>query len=92
VPSSSSRPLLPNFFFVNAPDGISAYVKRKITRDLAYGARGMYKIQSYRQDHPMFDGNAYAIGGTFDNEILMLYTTYPTRPTEGTRVYIGQLR
>jgi hypothetical protein len=84
VPSSiSRRPLLPNFFFeLNAPNGDALEVRRKVTRDLAYGARGMHRIQSYKQDQPMFDGNAYTIGGTYNNEILRLYTTHPTRPTD----------
>jgi hypothetical protein len=86
VPSSNNRrPLLPNFFFeLNAPNGQGLVVRRKVTRDLAYGARGMHRIQSYKQDQPMFDGNAYTIGGTYnsDCETLILYTTHPTRPTD----------
>ena len=84
VPSSNnSRPLLPNFFFeLDAPDKHDA--RWKVTQDLVYGARGMHKIQSYMQDQPMFDGNAYAIGGTYDcyTQTLMLHTTHPTRPTD----------
>ena len=86
VPSSdNSKPLLPNFFFeLDTPNGHVLDTRLKVTRDLAYGARGMHKIQSYRQDQPMFDGNAYAIGGTYDcySQTLMLYTTHPTRPTD----------
>ena len=85
VPSKRDcKPLLPNFFFELSPDGGGATINRKLTQDLAYGARGMHKIQSYAQDQPVFDGNAYAIGGTYhsDSVTLTLYTTHPTRPTD----------
>ena len=78
----NSRPQLPNFFFeLNPSNGNPAKLELKIVRDLAYGARGIQKIQCYGQDQPVFDGNAYAIGCTYQYGSLELYTMHPTQPT-----------
>ena len=54
----------------------------KITEDLAYGARGMHKIQSYGQGQSVFDGNAYTIGLIYDcyDRDLACYTMHATGP------------
>ena len=83
VPSSNdSRPLLPNFFSEVGTN--PSMMERRITQVLGYGARSMYKIQSYRQGQSVFDGNAYTIGSTYsygeNAGILRLYTMHPTGP------------
>jgi hypothetical protein len=86
IPSSDdSRPLLPNFFAeAKGPTGNAAQMKLQITQDLAYGARGMHKTQSYGQDQPMYDGNTYTYGATYHSgtSTLQLYGMHPTEPAD----------
>ena len=44
--------------------------------------RGMQKMQSYKQDDPIYDGNAYALGATFHSGTgtLQMYAMHPTEP------------
>jgi len=67
VPSKREHtPLLPNFFTeVKGPDGNAAVLKRQITNDAAYGARGMVEMQSHGEDSRTYDGSAYTIGSTY---------------------------
>jgi hypothetical protein len=84
IPSTQQhRPALPNFFMeAKGPDGKASEVKRQITQDLAGGARGMLKMQSYGQDEPVYDGNAYVYGTTYNSGAgtLQLYAMHPTEP------------
>ncbi|KAF1809586.1 hypothetical protein P152DRAFT_383747, partial [Eremomyces bilateralis CBS 781.70] len=86
IPTSQRhRPALPNFFLeAKGPDGKASEAKRQITQDLACGARGMHKMQSYGLDEPECDGNAYAFGSTYHSGTgtLQLYTMHPTEPVE----------
>jgi hypothetical protein len=86
IPSNDySRPLLPNFFMeAKGPDGKASEMMLQITQDLATGARGMHKIQSYGQEQPIYDGNAYTIGSTYHKGTgtLQLYAMHPTPPVE----------
>jgi hypothetical protein len=80
------RPALPNFFMeAKGPDGKASEAKRQITQDLACGARGMLKMQSYGQNEPVYDGNAYAYGSTIHNGHLQMYAMHPTEPAESDR-------
>lgn len=83
MPSDNSRPLLPNFFFEQV-FGRGEYLnaESKITEDLAYGARGMHKIQSYGQGQSVFDGNAYTIGLIYDwyDRAITCYSMHVTGP------------
>jgi hypothetical protein len=86
IPSTDdSRPLLPNFFMeAKGPTGSAAEMKLQITQDLAAGARGIHKMQSYGRDESVFDGNAYSIGSTYHSGTgtLQLYAMHPTKPAE----------
>jgi hypothetical protein len=79
------RPAFPNYFAEEkGPDGNAAELERQITCDLAYGARGMLKMQSYGQGGDTFDGNAYTLGSTYHSGsgVLTMYVMHPTQPAD----------
>ena len=84
IPSSQrKRPALPNFFMeAKGPEGKSSVAKRQITQDLAAGARGMLRMQSYGLDDPVFDNKAYTFGSIYDSgsSTLQLFAMHPTKP------------
>lgn len=84
IPSSQRHgPALPNFFTeAKGPDGKASVAKRQITQDLATGARGMLRMQSYELDEPVFDNNAHTFGSTYHSGTgaLQLYAMHPTEP------------
>jgi len=86
VPSKREHaPVLPNFFTeVKGQDGNAAVLKRQITNDAAYGARGMVEMQSYGQDSRVYDGSAYTIGSTYHSGTgtLQMYAMHPTEPAD----------
>ncbi|KAF3484297.1 uncharacterized protein GIQ15_03621 [Arthroderma uncinatum] len=84
LPSTqSSLPMAPNFFLeTKGPDGSLAVATRKACYHGALGARGIRKLQSYKQDEPSNDNNAYTITSTYHGGTLKLYTTHPTAPRE----------
>jgi hypothetical protein len=88
VPSTyGDRPMLPNFFLeLKGPTGDMAELKLQIVYDLVIGARAMYKLQTYGQTRPEFDGNAYTIGATYfsPSASLILWTVHPFRPQHPT--------
>lgn len=82
IPSSQRhRPALPNFFMeAKDPDGKVSKAKRQITQDLAVGARGMLRMQSYELDESVSDNNAYTFGSTYYSGYMQLYAMHPTEP------------
>jgi len=81
--TDTSRPLLPNFFTeVKGPKGDAIELKLQITQDLGNGARGMHKLQSYKQKNPTYDGKAYTLGATYHSGTgtLQMYAMHPTEP------------
>ncbi|KAH8701336.1 hypothetical protein GQ44DRAFT_831942 [Phaeosphaeriaceae sp. PMI808] len=82
IPSTQKqRPALPNFFVeVKGTDGKISEAKRQVMHDLAVGARGMLKMQSYELNEPAFDNSAYAFGCTYHDGNLSLYAAHPTKP------------
>jgi hypothetical protein len=84
IPSSQRhRPALPNFFMeAKGPDGKASEAKRQITQDLAAGARGMLRMQSYGLDEPVFDNKAYTFASSYysGTGTLQLYAMHPTEP------------
>ncbi|EDN02670.1 predicted protein [Histoplasma mississippiense (nom. inval.)] len=84
VPSTQKdHPIAPNFFQeAKGPDGSPAVATRQACYHGAMGARGIYKLQSYKQDEPAYDNKAYTITSTYQAGQLKLYTTHPTAPRE----------
>ncbi|OAL53546.1 kinase-like protein [Pyrenochaeta sp. DS3sAY3a] len=84
IPSSyHHRGVLPNFFLqVKGSEGRASHLKRQIAHDLAVGARGMLKLQSYGLDVPVFDNKAYTFGATYYYGHLQLYVMHPTEPRD----------
>ena len=59
--------VLPNYFLeAKAPKGGADVVKQQACYDGALGARAMHQLQSYREDQPVFDGDAYTLVSTYD--------------------------
>ncbi|KAK3081884.1 hypothetical protein LTS18_013756 [Coniosporium uncinatum] len=84
VPSKREHaPLLANFFMeAKGQDGNAAVLRRQVTMDAAYGARGILEIQSYGQDSRTYDGNAYTIGSSYSDGQLKMYTMHPSEPVQ----------
>ena len=82
VPSTQEDlPMAPNFFLeAKGPDGTAAVAKRQAVYDGALGARGMQSLQSYGENEPVYDNNAYTITSIYSDGQLKLYTTHPTQP------------
>ncbi|EER41077.1 conserved hypothetical protein [Histoplasma capsulatum H143] len=78
VPSTQGDlPILPNFFLeVKGPDGSPAVANRQACYYGALGARGTHFLQSYQQDKPVYDNNAYTITSTYLGGHLKLYSTH----------------
>ncbi|KKZ66335.1 hypothetical protein EMCG_07936 [[Emmonsia] crescens] len=84
IPSTqTSLPMTPNFFLeVKGPDGSPAIATRQACYNGTLGARGIHKLQSYKQDEPVYDNKAYTITSTYLAGTLKLYTTHSTAPRE----------
>ncbi|KAL3420389.1 hypothetical protein PVAG01_08888 [Phlyctema vagabunda] len=83
-----TAPVLPNFFLeVKGPSGGMDVAKRQACYDGALGARAMHQLQSYGQDEPVYDGNAYTISTTYVDGQLKIYTTHPGQASDGTTEY-----
>ena len=79
-------PIVPSFCVaLKGPDGSIAVAKRQASYDGALGARGMHSFQSYGQDEPVYDNNAYAITSTYHTGHLKMYITHPAQPASPRR-------
>jgi hypothetical protein len=89
-------PIPPNFFLAaKGPDGSAAVAKRQACYDGALGARGMQSLQSYGQDEPVYDNNAYTITSIYHNGQLQMYTSHvapPRSPRGQPEYHMTQLR
>jgi hypothetical protein len=83
IPSTQDDlPIAPNFFLAaKGPDGTAAVARRQACYDGALGARGIHSLQSYGEDEPVHDNNAYAITSIYSDGQLKMYTSHPTQPT-----------
>lgn len=84
IPTKHARvPIAPNFFLeAKAPMGDAAVLKRQACYDGAYGARAMHALQSYGEEEPVYDGNAYTYSSTYHAGTLKLYAHHVTAPTD----------
>jgi hypothetical protein len=82
IPSTQhDLPIVPNFFLAaKGPDGSSSVAKRQASYDGALGARGIHSLQSYGQNEPGFDNNAYTITSVYHNGQLQMFTSHPSKP------------
>ena len=68
-----NTPLLPNFFLeINGLDGSPNILRRHVSRNLVYGARGMLEIQSYSNGGRKYDNNTYTIESLYNGNSGML--------------------
>ena len=82
IPSTKDDiPIAPNFFLAaKGPDGTAAVARRQACYDGALGARGMYSLQSYGEDEPVYDNNAYTITSICSDGQRKTNTSHPTQP------------
>ncbi|KMP10245.1 hypothetical protein CIRG_09926 [Coccidioides immitis RMSCC 2394] len=83
--------MAPNFFLeAKGPDGSLAVAVRQACYNGALGARGIHSLQTYWQDEPIDDNNAYTLTSTYHGGQLKLYTTHINKPgyTDGRSEYI----
>ncbi|KAF2454500.1 hypothetical protein BDY21DRAFT_353104 [Lineolata rhizophorae] len=97
IPSTQKElPIAPNCFLaVKGPDGSLAVARRQACYDGALGARGVHSLQSYQQDEPFYDNNAYTISSIYHGGRLQMYTSHvaPPRSSGGRPEYhMTQLR
>ncbi|KAI9700677.1 MAG: hypothetical protein M1836_002046 [Candelina mexicana] len=84
----AAAPVAPNFFLeVKRPSGGTDVAKRQACYDGALGARGMDRLQSYREKEPVHDGKAYTITSTYHDGALVMYTTHLTQAADGATAY-----
>ena len=84
----ATAPVAPNFFLeVKRPSGGADVAKRQACYDGALGARGMHQLQSYREEEPIYDGNAYTITSTYHDGTLKMYSTHLTQAIDRTTAY-----
>jgi hypothetical protein len=75
-------PIAPNFLLAaKGPDGSLAVASRQASYDGALGARGMRRLQSYRQEEPVFDNTASTISSVYHGGQLKMFTIHPSPPT-----------
>lgn len=78
-------PVAPNFFLeAKAPRGGADVPRRQACYDGAYGARATHSLQSYGEDEPVYDGNAYSYSSTYHagTGTLQLYAHHIAAPTD----------
>ena len=82
IPSTQDDlPMVPNFFLaVKGPDGAPAVTGRQACYDGALGARGIHSLQTYRQDEPAYENNAYTVTSIYHDSQLKMYTSHPAQP------------
>ncbi|GAB1309932.1 hypothetical protein MFIFM68171_00142 [Madurella fahalii] len=76
-------PIVPNFFLeAKAPRGGADVARRQACYDGAYGVRAVHSLQSYGEEEPVYDGNAYAYSSTYHagTGTLQLYAHHITAP------------
>lgn len=83
IPSTQDDlPIAPNFLLaVKGPDGSLAVAGRQASYDGVLGARAIYSLQSYGEDEPVYDNNAYTITSIYHGGTLKMYTSHPIQPT-----------
>ena len=87
-------PILPNFVLAaKGPDGSLAVAGRQASYDGALGARAMHTLQTYKQEQPKFDNNAYTISSTYHGGTLKMFASHPSKPNYSDRpeYYMTQL-
>ncbi|TWU71214.1 hypothetical protein ED733_000263 [Metarhizium rileyi] len=89
IPTNHDRaPVAPNFFVeAKAPRGGADVAKRQACLDGAVGARAMHSLQSYGEDVPVYDGNAYTYTSTYVDGQLKLYAHHVTATPSGSPEY-----
>ncbi|KAI4162736.1 MAG: hypothetical protein LQ342_003623 [Letrouitia transgressa] len=96
VPSNHTHlPAVPNLFLeVKGPSGNLAEAERQALHDGAIGARAIQSLQSYGQDEPIFDNNAYTISLIYHSGTLKMYShsvAQPNGPGTQPEYYMHQI-
>lgn len=68
-----------NFYFkAKGSDEFTAVTRRQACYNDAVEVRGLQSLQSYEQDGPIYNNNAYTITSIYHNGQLQMYTTHIT--------------
>ncbi|CRG92847.1 hypothetical protein PISL3812_09918 [Talaromyces islandicus] len=96
IPSKQDDlPMAPNFFLeAKGPDGSASVAKRQACYDGALGARGIHSLQTYGEDEPTYDNDAYTLTSIYHNGQLQMFTSHPSNSATSDRpeYYMTQLR
>ncbi|TKA66098.1 hypothetical protein B0A55_13245 [Friedmanniomyces simplex] len=91
IPSTrTDLPAAPNHLTeVKGPAGRSDVLRRQAMYAGAVGARGMFELQNYGSETPVYDGNAYALVPTYHagEGSLRVYATHPRQSAVGQTEY-----
>ena len=97
VPSTTdTRPCAPNFFVeAKGPSGSAAVGLNQACFAGAVGARGIHSLQTYGQQVPAYDNNAYTLSTTYHAGTLKMYAHHPGQPNgpgSWPKYYMNQLK
>lgn len=97
IPSTQhDLPIMPNHFTAaRGPDGTLAVALRQATYDAAFGTRAIHTVQSFGQQVPQYDDNAYTFTCIYVYGQLMIFTSHfepPENPEARPNNFTHQLR
>lgn len=96
IPALQSRPIAPNFFVeAKQPSGSAAVSSNQACFVGAVGARGIHSLQTYGEQTPTYNSNAYTLSATYYSGTLKIYSHHVSQPNgPGTQpeYYMHQLR
>ena len=81
IPALQSRPIAPNFFVeVKSYDGSDTVLLNQACFAGAVGARGIHSLQTYGEQTPKYDNNAYTLSATYRSGQLKIYSHHVSQP------------
>jgi hypothetical protein len=81
IPALQSRPIAPNFFVEAKQPGASAPVALNQACFVgATGARGIHSLQTYSEQTPKYNNNAYTLSAIYHFGTLKIYSHHVSKP------------
>ncbi|KIH87297.1 hypothetical protein SPBR_05044 [Sporothrix brasiliensis 5110] len=84
MPSTAEdRPWIPNFSVeVKGPNGRPVVATQQVRYYGAIGSRAIHSLQNYKEEQPMYDGEAHTYSATYHDGMLKLYAHHVTAPAD----------